>query len=168
MMRSRRYLVACAFFLAARTAVGTPLQTGSPASAWTVSAVVITTEGKSSNHSKRVLRLGVKNASGTARLLCAGGWTFSIEHPRHSATRGEGGAHSCRTAESFAVVLAGETLFMLIPTERVDLEVETADLTVDLLMFESPINSTATPRQLTLTWRGKVDDAIGAGQRLVK
>jgi hypothetical protein len=66
------------------------------------------------------------------------------------------------------VVLAGETLFLLIPTEPMDLQFEAADLTVHMLVFESPIDGTVSPRQLTLTWGGKVDEAVKAGQRLAK
>lgn len=73
--------------------------------------------------------------------------------------------HSCRTAQSFTIVLAGETLFVHVPTVALDLRIDAARLSVDVWLVDAPLGA-AEPRQVTVDWTGKVQDAIRAGLRL--
>jgi len=166
-MRNSCSLLVCALVLVASTAVaaGLPRDSGS---GWRLSAVVTSDGDRSGKQPERVLRMGLKNIFQTARLICVAGWSYTVEHPQRNSTRGEGGAHSCTTAQSSTLVLPGETLFVSIPSEPLDLHFETAALVVHLLVLESRLESTDSPTQVTLTWNGKVKEAVTVGRQLAK
>jgi len=134
---------------------------------WVTSAVITSSLESSNSDSGRVLRVGLKNTSDSARAICIAQTDAFLDAPG-IGLGGTSELGNCTVWSSFALVLAGQTFFAAISLEPADLQSDATDVAIQLRVLESPLDSTALPRERWLDWSGTVGDALDAGERLVK
>ena len=135
---------------------------------WRVSPVVAAIQDPEFDSPEWLLWIGLKNKSESARLICLGSWGYTFRDPEDPQVGAEGSPHTCRTRQSFGLVLPGETRFVTISVGPADVRYESTTLSVDLSLFESQDIPLAERRKIQLTWEGTVEDALRAGRQLLK
>jgi hypothetical protein len=74
----------------------------------------------------------------------------------------------CTANRSFGLTLAGETRFFAIPLGPIEVRYESANLTLLLSLVESGVLPPDELSEFRLTWKGNFQDALTAGQLVVK
>ena len=134
---------------------------------WDVSSVVAVVQDSGSRPPVWLLWVGLKNKSDSARLICLGAWAYTFQDPEDPRIGAEGSTHTCRTVQSFGLVLAGQTRFVAIPVGPVEARFESANFCVRLSLSESQFAQARERRQFQLSWEGTVEEALRAGHRLL-
>jgi hypothetical protein len=176
MAREGLGLAVCSALCLAQVAVGGEAQVREQPNApwtppwiapWVTSAVITSSGDPSSPDSGPVLRVGLKNTSESPRVICVAQSDLFFDGPG-IGLGGTSELGNCQARSSFALVLAGQTLFAVVSLEPTHLQSASTDIDLQLRVLESSLDNRTAPRERWLDWGGTVGDALEAGQRLMK
>ncbi len=168
MKRNSRFKVGVLVIVVGLAAVSMSHLGGQQDDVWRVSSVVAAIQEPEFDSPEWLLWIGLKNKSESARLICLGSWGYTFRDPENPQVGAEGSPHTCRTRQSFGMVLPGETRFVTISVGPAEVRYESTTLSVDLFLFESQDVPSGERREIQLTWEGTVEDALRAGRQLLR
>ena len=112
------------------------------------------------------LRVGIRNTTQDARLICIVSAGYVVEHADVFASPIESGSHSCSDVSQFALTLPGETHFVQIPAESNELNYPPAKLSIHLFLADAPYTDGRRIGKRTLDWTGTVEQANAAARMM--
>lgn len=114
----------------------------------------------------RYVWFGVKNLKNHARFVCASSWSYILDDGADPKAGGEGSSHACRGDSGYQIVLANQTWYKSVAIPIQSSKGRQIQATFSITLQEKVPLATLERREATISWDGKVGEALELGRRL--